>query len=98
MSIDVSSKSCVTSNAKTLRKRRLGSRMRTLSACKETEKERSPEPQDTIMSWRTPRSKPNEISKQRSETGSAKSRNQSVKASKNKENASMKNRNRQRRS
>ena len=98
MSIDVSSKSCVTSNAKTLRKRKLGSRMRTLFVCKEIKSVKSLGPQATIMSWRTPRSKPNEISRQRSETGSAKSKNPSGKASKNKENALMKNRNRQRRS
>ena len=98
MSIGVSFKNCVTSNAKILRRRKPGSRMRTLFAYKGIEKEKSQGLQATIMNWKTPRSKPKEISKQISETESAKSKNPSVKPSKNKENASMKSRNRQRKS
>ena len=98
MNIDVSYKNCVTSNAKSYRKRKPGSRTRTLFACKGIGKEKSLGPQATTMSWKTPRNKPKEISRQRSETESAKSRNQSAKASKNNVNALMKSRNRQRRS
>ena len=98
MSIDVSYKNCVTSNAKNSRKRKPGSRTRTLFACKEIGKEKSLGPKATIMNWKTPRSKLREISRQRSETESAKSGNQSAKASKNNVNALMKSRNRQRRS
>ena len=98
MNIGVSYKNCVTSNAKSYRKRKPGSKTRTLFDCKGIGKEKSLGPQATIMSWKTPRSKPKEISRPRSETGSAKSRNQSVKVSKNNVNALTKSRNRQRRS
>ena len=80
MSIGVSFKNCVTSSAKNSKRRKPGSRTRTVSAYKEIKKERSQRTQATIMNWRMPRSKLKEINRQRSETGSAKSKNRSVKA------------------
>ena len=72
MSIGVSYKNCVTSNAKSFRKRKPGSRTRTLFACKEIGKEKNLRPKATTMSWKTPRNKLRETSRQRFETESAK--------------------------
>ena len=72
MSIGVSYKNCVTSNAKSYRKRKPGSRTRTLFACKGIGNEKSLGLQATIMSWKMPRIKLKETSRQRSEIESAK--------------------------